>query len=229
MRCVTREDYVARILNLPAKFGNIAKAYVVRLNDISGLTLYTLSYNQRRQLVQTPPLVLNNLRMYLEQFRMINDALDFGFELPGGQFSGYKINFGVYFEITADRRFNKSDVKLEVIQCIKNYFKTDKMQFAQAINLGELKYEILGKDGVIGCNQLKIFQSTGEIDGFSSQSSTNRDLFTFDNEGNSNGNIGYGWSYAFHNALQNDIIRPSATPSVFELRNPNTDIYGRVI
>tara|TARA_S200000501_G_scaffold317769_1_gene311257 strand:+ start:820 stop:2784 length:1965 start_codon:yes stop_codon:yes gene_type:complete len=229
LRCVTREDYVARILNLPAKFGNIAKAYVVRLNDISGLKLYTLSYNQRRQLVQTPPLVLNNLRMYLEQFRMINDALDFGFELPGGQFSGYNINFGVYFEINADRRFNKSDVKLEVINCIRNYFRVDKMQFAQAINLGELKYEILGKDGVIGCNQLKLFQSTGEIEGFSSQSPTNRDLFTYNNEGNVSGTLGYGWSYAFENALQNDIVRPSATPSVFELRNPNTDIYGRVI
>ena len=73
--------------------------------------------------------------MYLEQFRMINDALDFGFELPGGQFSGYKINFGVYFEINADRRFNKSDVKLDVINCIRTYFNTDKMQFAQAINI----------------------------------------------------------------------------------------------
>ena len=229
LRCVTREDYVARIMNLPSKFGNIAKAYVVRLNDISGLKIYTLSYNQRRQLVQTPPLVLNNLRMYLEQFRMINDALDFGFELPGGQFSGYKINFGVYFEINADRRFNKSDVKLDVINCIRTYFNTDKMQFAQAINLGELRYEILGKDGVIGIKELKLFQSTGEIEGFDSNSSTNRTLFYYNNEGSAVGTFGYGWNYAFENALQNDIIRPSATPSVFELRNPNTDIYGRVI
>ena len=229
LRCVTREDYTARILNLPAKFGNIAKSYVVRLNDISGLKIYTLSYDQRRHLVQTPPLVLNNLRMYLEQFRMINDALDFGFELPGGQFSGYKINFGVYFEINADRRFNKSDIKIEVINCIRDYFRTDKMQFAQAINLGELRYQILGKDGVIGIKELKLFQSTAEIDGFNSNSSTNRELFTFNNEGSSNGNVGYGWAYSFQNALQNDIIRPSATPAVFELRNPNTDIYGRVI
>ncbi len=229
LRCVTREDYVSRILNLPAKFGNIAKAYVVRLNDISGLTIYTLSYDQSRRLVQTPPLVLNNLRMYLEQFRMINDALDFGFELPGGPFSGYFINFGVYFKVNADRRFNKSDVKLEVINCIKDYFKTDKMQFAQAINLGELRYQILGKDGVIGINELKLFQETTEIEDFSATTQNNRQLFTFDNQGNSNGNSGFGWTYSFQNALQNDIVRPSATPSVFELRNPDTDIYGRVI
>ena len=63
LRCVTREDYQARILNLPAKFGNIAKCYVHRLDDISGLKIYTLSYNQNRQLVQTPFLALNNLRI----------------------------------------------------------------------------------------------------------------------------------------------------------------------
>ena len=103
------------------------------------------------------------------------------------------------------------------------------MQFAQAINLGELRYEILGKDGVIGIKELKLFQSTGEIEGFDSNSSTNRTLFYYNNEGSAVGTFGYGWNYAFENALQNDIIRPSATPSVFELRNPNTDIYGRVI
>jgi len=37
-RCVTKEDYEARVLNIPAKFGNIAKAYVARSvpDDITG-------------------------------------------------------------------------------------------------------------------------------------------------------------------------------------------------
>ena len=46
----------------------------------------------------------------------------------------------------------------------------------------------------------------------------------------------YGFVYDFGSensdqpgALKNGIIRPSATPAVFELRNPNQDIYGRVI
>jgi len=239
LRCVTREDYVARIMNLPAKFGNIAKAQVVRLNDISGLKIYTLSYDQRRNLTQTPLLVLNNLRLYLEQFRMINDALDFGFDLntvdPSADgydttkiFSGYKINFGVFFEAVADRRFNKTEVKLEVIDCIREFFTIDKMQFGQAINLNELRYEILGKDGIIGLPTLKIFQSTGNLG--NEFSGTERVLCSVDALGNSQGTeTGYGFSYPFEGALQNDIIRPSVTPAVFELREPNNDIYGRVI
>lgn len=223
MRCVTREDYQARILNLPAKFGNIAKAQVVRLNDISGLKIYTLSYDQQRRLTQTPMIVLNNLRLYLEQFRMINDALDFGFATQDGEaFSGYKINFGVNFEVNHDRRFNPTDVKLEVIDCIKDFFAIDKMQFGQAINLNELRYQILGKVGVIGIQTLEIKQEMPDRNRYF------RSLGA-DGTATSPGEAGYGFVYDFTNALQNEIIRPSATPSVFELRNPNSDIYGRVI
>ncbi len=240
LRCVTREDYQARILNLPAKFGNIAKVQVVRLNDISGLKIYTLSYDQRRKLTQTPLLVLNNLRLYLEQFRMINDALDFGFDLntvdPSADgydntkiFSGYKINFGVFFEAVADRRFNKTEVKIDVIDCIREFFTIDKMQFGQAINLNELRYEILGKEGVIGLPTLKLFQELNDttMPGFSG---TERVLCSLDANGESAGTeTGYGFKYAIQNALTNDIIRPSVTPAVFELREPNNDIYGRVL
>ena len=233
LRCVTREDYAARILNLPAKFGNIAKAQVVRLNDVSGLNIYTLSYNQRRQLVNTPDLVLDNLRMYLEQFRMINDALTFGFELgTGATFSGYKINFGVYFAINVDRRFNPTDVKIEVMECVKEFFEIDKMRFGQAINLNELRYEILGKEGVIALPKLQIFQTTTEIEGY--ETGVGRNLAEYDAFGQLAGDpeqrqAGYGFVYSFQNALQNDIIRPARTPAVFELRNPNTDIIGRVL
>ena len=237
MRCVTREDYQARILNLPAKFGNIAKATVARLNDISALKIYTLSYDQERRLTQTPPLVLNNLRMYLEQFRMINDALDFGFatlDSDGnitGNYSGYKINFGVEFEVNGDRRFNPVDIKLEVIDCIKEYFLIDKMQFGQPINLNELRYQILGKNGVIGIQTLNIKQDMSERGRhFKNISADGIVLPETDGEG------GYGFVYDFGKALgtteedkARGIIRPSTTPAVFELRNPNTDIYGRVI
>ena len=51
--------------------------------------------------------------------------------------------------INYDRRFNPTDVKLEVIDCIKN-FLIDKMQFGQAINLNDLRYQILGKMNVLG-------------------------------------------------------------------------------
>ena len=230
LRCVTRGDYQARILNLPAKFGNIAKCYVYRNDDIGTLKIYTLSYNQQRQLVQTPLLALNNLRLYIEQYRMINDSLDFGFQLVDDIFSGYIINFGVQFEVNYDRRFNSTDVKLETINVIKEFFKVGKMQFRQHINLGDLKYNILGLDGVIGIKTLKLIQDTSEIDNF--PTSLNSKKFHFykgDGTPSVDGTAGYGFQYNFENATVNDIVKPSVTPSVFELRDPDNDIYGRVV
>ena len=39
---------------------------------------------------------------------------------------------------------------------------------------------------------------------------------------------GYGWKYDFRQAMIDGIIAPSADPAVFELKNPNENIKGRV-
>ena len=225
LRCVTRQDYQARILNLPAKFGNIAKCYVERIDDQGGLFVSTLSYNQNKQLVQTPELVLTNIMTYLNQYRMINDHLTFGYTLSSTLFSGYLINFGVKFQVNVDRRFNKSDIKVQVINTIKDFFKVEKMQFRQSINMNDLQYNILGLDGVIGIKELKLFQD-GSGDG-----TGNRKLYYYQANGTvySDNDSNYGFQYSFDGAEENGIIRPSMTPSVFELKNPNGDIYGKVI
>ena len=218
-RCVTRQDYQARILNLPAKFGNIAKCYVERVDDDGGLFVSTLSYNQNKQLVQTPELVLRNIMTYLNQYRMINDHLDFGFTLSDTLFSGYKVNFGVEFEVNSDRRVNPSDVKIQVINTIKEFFKIERMQFRQSINMNDLQYNILGLEGVIGINKLNLFQVGHD-----------RNMAYYQADGDTtSGESGYGFQYEFNNSLVDGIHRPSVTPSVFELRNPNQDIYGKVI
>ena len=225
LRCVTRQDYQSRILNLPAKFGNIAKCYVERIDDQGGLFVSTLSYNQNKQLVQTPELVLTNIMTYLNQYRMINDHLTFGYTLSSTLFSGYLINFGVKFQVNVDRRFNKSDIKVQVINTIKDFFKVEKMQFRQSINMNDLQYNILGLDGVIGIKELKLFQD-GSGDG-----TGNRKLYYYQANGTvySDNDSNYGFQYSFDGAEENGIIRPSMTPSVFELKNPNGDIYGKVI
>ena len=223
LRCVTKEDYQSRILSLPQKFGSIAKTHVERL-DGGTLLVNTLSYNQNRQLVQTPQLVLQNIATYLNQFRMINDQVDFGFQLNNILFSGYVINFGVRFVVNYDRRSNPTEVKINVINTIKDFFKIEKMQFRQSININDLQYNILGLDGVIGIKELKLFQDGND------QYASGRKLYYYKGDGEIIcDDDTYGFRYNFDNSLENGIIRPSVSPSVFELKNPNQDIYGKVI
>mgnify|MGYP000851901038 CR=1 FL=1 len=226
LRCVTKEDYVSRILSLPAKFGSIAKCYVERL-DGGALLASTLSYNQNKQLVQTPQLVLQNIGTYINQFRMINDQITYGFTIPdenGTLFSSYVINFGVRFVVNYDRRINPTQVKLNVIDTIKEFFRVDKMQYRQSINMNDLQYNILGLEGVIGIKELKLFQ-----DG-NSEYASGRQLYYYKGDAEVIGtDSNYGFRYNFDNALRDGIYRPSISPSVFELKNPNLDIYGKVV
>ncbi len=223
LRCVTKEDYTARIQSIPTKFGSIAKAYVERL-DGGTLLVSTISYNQNKQLVQTPQLVLQNVATYLNHFRMINDQVDFGFNLKEVLFSGYIINFGVNFKVNDDRRFNPTEVKLNVIQVIKDFFKVEKMQFRQSININDLQYNILGLDGVIGIKELILFQDGND------EYASGRKLYYYKGDGEVIGDDNnYGFQFNFNEALQDGIYRPSISPAVFELKNPNQDIYGKVI
>ena len=223
LRCVTKEDYQSRILAIPQKFGSIAKCYVERL-DGGTLLVSTLSYNQNKQLVQTPQLVLQNIATYLNQFRMINDQVDFGFNLKEVLFSGYIINFGVNFKVNYDRRFNPTEVKLNVIQVIKDFFKVEKMQFRQSININDLQYNILGLSGVIGIKELTLFQDGND------EYASGRKLYYYRGDGEIIGDdTNYGFQYDFHSSLEDGIYKPSVSPAVFELRNPNQDIYVKVI
>ena len=91
------------------------------------------------------------------------------------------------------------------------------MKFKQPINLNDLEYEIIGLDSVIGIADLKLVQKIGE-----------RKLWNYDKDGVADGTAGYGFFYSFEDAVSKNILRPSVTPSVFEIRNPNTDIIGKV-
>ena len=95
------------------------------------------------------------------------------------------------------------------------------MNFKQSVNINDLEYDIIGLDGVIGISELK----------FTNQFADGRKLYNLDKDGNtvSGGSEGYGFFYDVENGgIQNKILRPSVTPSVFEIRNPNTDIIGKV-
>ena len=79
--------------------------------------------------------------------------------------------------------------------------------------------------------KLQVFQDTENIEEFNASGNNRRVLASVIYVGNALavGTDGYGFQYSFQHATVNDIVRPSKTPSVFELRDPNNDIYGRVI
>tara|TARA_X000001388_G_C2229333_1_gene122480 strand:+ start:639 stop:2669 length:2031 start_codon:yes stop_codon:yes gene_type:complete len=257
-RCVTQEDYEARVLAMPAKFGNIAKVFVNRGDDLttatiedtpSTINIYMLSYDNNKNLVtaENPSDIVshplkNNLSNYLDQYRLMSDTINIT--------DGYIVNFGVMFDVVAHKTSNKNDVKLRCINLIRDYFNIDKMQFSQAIYTSDLEYELMGLDGVRSVSYVELTQDFSNLVNGTIDTTGLNELYTYsivNNEVVTNENSsGYGYKYDFHkfygditvtngstettvSSVRTDgIILPSSTPSVFELKNPNQNIKGIV-
>ena len=226
-------------------------------SELSTINIYALGYNNRKQLVgnkhfsslSLPNTLTNNIKNYLQNFKLMTDTITIN--------DGYVVNFGVVFDIIAEKYANKQQVKLRCIQIIKDYFKIEKMQFNQPIFLSNLEFELMGVEGVRSIGHVTITQKddynsdSGDADLLNSTYTYNfstdaEALIDRDGDGNDDGSFvdasllengglgtsGYGYKYNFENALSSDgtiILPPNvATPTVFELKNPNQNIQGRV-
>ena len=139
-RAVTKEDYITRVYALPAKYGNIAKSYIVQdtqLDSQSGanadariinplaLNLYVLGFDGSKKLTTVNQAVKENLQKYLTQFRMVTDAVNIK--------NAFVINIGVRFNLLTKVGYNKEEVVLIAIQRVKEFFNIDKWQIGHQL------------------------------------------------------------------------------------------------
>ena len=205
LRNVTSDDYLVRVLSMPAKYGAIAKAYVetTKAQNISAgetnsiLDLYTLSYNADKTLRVPSTALKQNISTYLSQYRMVNDVINIK--------DGFIINIGVNFEIIVLPDYNNNEVLVNCITALKNYFAIDNWQINQPILLRDL-YILLDKiEGVQTVNKVEIVNKVGEDLGYSK------------------------YAYDIKAATINNVIYPSLDPSIFEVKYLNSDIVGRCV
>tara|TARA_R110002153_G_scaffold181115_1_gene334482 strand:+ start:2016 stop:3929 length:1914 start_codon:yes stop_codon:yes gene_type:complete len=207
LRTVSKEDYIIRTLSLPSKFGKIAKAYIIkddqitvdtnaRISNPNGLDLYTLAYDGNKNLTNLNPATRQNLITYLEEYRMLTDSVNIK--------DAFVINFGVEFEIIAFKNSNNEQVLLKCINSLEEYFNIDHWQINQPIALNEI-YNVIGSvEGVQNVENVRLYNKAGTALGYSQ------------------------YAYDFDSANVDNIIYPSMDLSIFELKYPKADITGRI-
>ena len=122
-RIVTQQDLLARLYTLPAVFGRVYRAGL-RKNEENPLSteLYLICKDKNNNLIIAPDALKKNLRIYLNEFRLISDAID----VLDATVVNYKISFSIICTPTS----NKSTVLANVISAIKDvsdlkYFNID--------------------------------------------------------------------------------------------------------
>jgi hypothetical protein len=156
LRAVTREDYIVRALSLPSNYGSIAKVYVTQdmarealstptvsnttYNNPLSLDMYILGYNSSKQLTIASNTLKSNLVTYLNQYRMVTDAINIK--------DAYYINIGINFDIKIQRGYSSSTVITNCITALQSFFNINNWAINQPIIISDVVSTLLQINGV---------------------------------------------------------------------------------
>jgi hypothetical protein len=153
-RCVTLEDYISRAYQIPGKFGGPFRIYGEVSDNKIILYILTKDANGKLNTISTGE-IKRNLVTYLTPYRMINDFV----EINDGKF----INLEVQADLFIDKTYNGSEVKLNAISKIQEFFNIDNWQMNQHIYISQLTDVLREVPGVINVVDIRFYNLEGGI------------------------------------------------------------------
>lgn len=153
-RAVTKLDYLFTVYAMPAKFGLIKKANVVRDEDSfkRNINVYVLSEDENGYFTEANSTIKENLRFWLMKNKMINDTVDI--------LDAKIINLEVKFTISTYPDKNKYDVLAAAETALKEYYGTTG-NVGEPFMLSEARNVLINTSGVLNVLSLSVDQKTG--------------------------------------------------------------------
>ena len=155
-RAVTAEDYEALIYRMPSKFGRIKRATIVRDQDSfkRNLNLYLLSEDTDGNLTMSSQVMKNNVKTWLNHYRMINDTIDV--------LDPRIINIQIKFAAVVDYSTDKLEALNIAITEIQNMF-TEKMDIGQPIYITKIYDRLNNLDEIVDVTNVEITNKSGGL------------------------------------------------------------------
>jgi len=166
-RAVTGTDYEAITYAMPSHFGAVKRCRVVRDQDSlkRNLNMYIVSEDQQGKLVQSNSALKDNLKIWLNRYRMINDTVDI--------LDTKIINIGIEFEVVSSEEINRYEVLDSTIQALVNKFSRT-MYIGERFYITDVFTELNKVRGVVDTVNVKLVNKSG---GNYSQSTFNIDKY----------------------------------------------------
>ena len=208
-RNVTKADYLIRALSMPSKFGYISKAYVAqdylvandtdKQNFINNNPLAISLYILSNNIEGKITRASNVVKKNLKTYLSYNKMMSDATIIK----DAYYINIKVNFDISVLPAYNSQEVLTKCINALKEYFNISQWQINQPIIYSDI-YNLIGSTkGVQSVIKVSVDNLAG-------------------------GNYS-DYSYDILSATKQGVIYPSLDPCIFEVRYPDTDIYGRIV
>lgn len=212
-RCVTLPDYLVRVKMMPPKFGSIDKAFVEKnvdyqlkksqypvRTDNKSLNIYVLSRNSNNNLVECNPATKQNLKTYIKQFKMAGDTINI--------LDPFIINFKIFVDYYGRSGYSNDEIELNLGTIIRDYFNLNRWEINQPIVVEDLRRELLKYGGVLSVPHIEFENVYDENEGYSG--------------------VIYNMSTKDENYdAERGILYPPRDVSIFELKNPDQNIFLR--
>ncbi len=155
-RAVTADDYEALIYRMPTRFGSIKRAKIIRDHDSfkRNLNLYLLSEDSDGNLTTSSQVLKNNVKVWLNQYRMINDTID----VLDPRLINIKINFVAVTDYSQD----KLEALNAAITEIQNMFR-EKLDIGQPIYITKIYDKLNNLEEIVDVTSVEITNESGGL------------------------------------------------------------------
>ncbi len=153
-RAVTQNDYMSLVYSMDPKYGKIKRCNIMRDPDSlkRNLNLYVLSEDENGKLSYCNDALKSNLKMWLNQYRMINDTIDI--------LSGKIVNFKVDFRVVSHRDYDKHAVLNQCIAAVREMF-SQPLAMGEPIYLSDIQKALNDLTGVVDVKSVKVHIARG--------------------------------------------------------------------
>lgn len=207
-RCVTLADYIARVNQIPGKYGSPFRTWG-KIED-NKIKLYILTKDAEGKLTNiSTTFIKNNIVKYLEPYRMVNDYVEVN--------DGLIINLQFEMDLYIDQQYNSNEIKLAAINTVKEFMNIDKWTFNQNIYISQIVDELREIPGIINVVDIRVYNMEG---GNYSSTLLNQAV------GSRESIIGSSVYRTQISLVDNTIF--GSTVSMFEIRFPDNDIKCRI-
>jgi len=153
-RAVTQQDYISLVYRMPAKFGAVKRANIVQDKDSfkRNLNLYVMSENVDGNLINTSTTIKENLKVWLSQYKMINDTIDI--------LDGQIVNFAIEYKVLGSLEYNQQQILTDCNDAIKQLFSTQ-LSFGRPFYISDIFKTLNDLDTVVDTQDVTIKQKFG--------------------------------------------------------------------
>lgn len=155
-RAVTLEDYESIIYSMPNEFGSIKRTSVIKdLNSFKrNLNIYVLSEDQNGNLINTNSLIKENLKIWLNKYKILNDTIDI--------LDAKILNVGVDFQIMANLESNRYEVLESARQAVAQLYEI-KPQIGEPIFINNIIEVLKTTPGVLDVISINVTNKVGGV------------------------------------------------------------------